>query len=249
MSLTAFGQPSATYGDPDALNRVGVAPGTVTLELPDGSVVGLIDYIDDKLFGTIEYSNGENNRLQAFSAGVSQQIPGGTRATTLVDTNVPRSGDSGLPQDWGMFVYGVGVTLKRVHRDATQLGVAVNASAFPDDQTYFHFNERVRIDYMYNGRPYVTGVLSDYPQGGGLHLYATATDLNIASNGIPSPRDRTSFFVPIHMRMGLGYFAQYQPEAALIISQTALDGGAVYTNLDVVTRLWGLIGRTVVPAS
>ena len=44
MSLTAFGQPSATYGDPDALNRVGVAPGTVTLELPDGSVVGLIDY-------------------------------------------------------------------------------------------------------------------------------------------------------------------------------------------------------------
>ena len=66
---------------------------------------------------------------------------------------------------------------------------------------------------------------------------------------MPSPRDRVSLFVPVHMRMGLSYGVAFNPEGTLIISQTALDGGAVYTNLDVVTRLWGLIGRTVVPAS
>lgn len=247
MSTTAFGQPSADYGG--EWSRVGVAPGTVTLELPDGGVVGLIDYIDDRLWATIEYSTADNARLEAFVVGGSGTIVGGARPTTRVDTNVPRGSDAGLPQDWGMFVYGVGVDLKRVHRDNTQLGVAANASADPDDRTWFNFNERVRIDYEYNERKYVSGTLQDFPQGGGVVMYSTAANLNIAHNGIPSPRDRTSLFIPVYMRMGLSFKVTYQPEAALIINQPPVDGGANYTNLDVVARLWGLIGRTVVPAS
>src|SRR5512136_130731 len=88
------------------MRGVGVAPGTTTLTLPDGSTIALADWIDDKLYGCVQLINGQSTIVEAFSASRSQTIPGGTRVQTRVDTNIPRAGDSGLPKDWEMLVYG-----------------------------------------------------------------------------------------------------------------------------------------------
>ena len=45
------------------MGMVGVAPGTTTITLADGSTIALSDWIDDKLYGTVELVNGQNNQV------------------------------------------------------------------------------------------------------------------------------------------------------------------------------------------
>src|SRR5262245_40588789 len=101
------------------IGTVGVAPGTSTLRLPDGSVIQLSDWIDDQLYGGVQLTNGQTTPVEAFSNGGSQAVPGGTRTATRVDTNIPRAGDSGLPKDWEMLVYGIALKMSRVMRPQT----------------------------------------------------------------------------------------------------------------------------------
>ena len=98
---------------------VGVAPGTYTFELPTGQVLAIEDWIDDKLYSTVQLSNGQSSQVEAFTLGRGQAISGGARPTTKVDTNVPRAGDSGLPMAWEMFIYGIGMNCVRVCRAPT----------------------------------------------------------------------------------------------------------------------------------
>jgi hypothetical protein len=111
---------------------VGVAPSTTTLTLPDGSTIALADWIDDKLFGSCQFVNGQTSPLEVYSSGRSQPIPGGQRVQTRVDTNIPRNGDSGLPKDWEMLVYGWGIKVSRVMRGPQSNPVAV---ANPNDKS------------------------------------------------------------------------------------------------------------------
>ncbi len=60
--------------------KVGVAPGTTTLTLPSGQAIALSDWIDDKHWTTVELEDGDNDSLDAFASGRSQQITGGTRS-------------------------------------------------------------------------------------------------------------------------------------------------------------------------
>lgn len=232
---------------------VGVAPGTTTLTLPNGQTVAISDWIDDKLYSTVQITNGQTSPVEAFTAGRSQPIPGGTRASTRVDTNVPRNGDSGLPQSWEMYVYGIGVKMVRVMRGTTanpaapQLADGSGAlSAPPILNTLFQFDRVTYLEFSYNGKVYTYGVMQDYPQGHGYYVFATTSSFELAQNGVPSPRDRNAMVLPIDLRENLGFKMSFQPEAPIVISQAAADNGLPLTFADVKTYLYGLIKRSVV---
>lgn len=231
---------------------VGVAPGTTTVTLDNGQTIQISDWIDDKLYSTVQFSNGQTTPVEAFSAGRSQQIPGGTRTSTRVDTNVPRAGDGGLPKDWEMYVYGIGLNMVRVMRPptgATQPVLADGSGALSDPprlQTLFQFDRTVYLEFQYNGKPYTSGVAQDYPAGHGYAVFSTNPAFELAQNGIPSPRDKNALVLPVYMRENLSYKLSFQPEAAIVLNQPASDGGAALQFADVKVYLYGLIKRSVV---
>jgi len=231
---------------------VGVAPGTTTLTLPNGQTVAISDWIDDKLYSTVQITNNQTSPVEAFTAGRSQPIPGGTRASTRVDTNIPRNGDSGLPQSWSMFIYGIGIKMVRIMRPQTGQTSPVMAdgsgalSAPPTLNTLFQFDRVTYLEFTYNGKQYTYGVAQDYPQGHGFYVFATTSSFELAQNGVPSPRDRNALVLPIEIRENLGFKLSFQPEAPIVINQAAADDGANLTFADVKTYLYGLLKRSVV---
>ena len=230
---------------------VGVAPGTTTITMPNGQTVSIEDWIDDKLYSTVQFTNGQTTPVEAFVSGRSQPIPGGTRAATRVDTNVPRSGDTGLPMSWEMYIYGIGVKMVRVMR-ANSGGSVVLADGSgalsnpPTLTTLFQVDRVTYLEFIYNDKRYTYGVLQDYPQGHGFNVFSTNATFELAQNGIPSPRDRNALVLPIWLRENLAYKLSFSPEAALVITQPASDGSTALTFCDVKSYLYGLIRRNVV---
>lgn len=230
------------------MGKVGIAPGTTTLTLPGGQTIALSDWIDDKHWTMVELENGDNDTLDAFASGRSQQITGGTRANTLVDTNVPRNGSIGLPKDWEFMVYGWAMEVIRVTRPTGQ-ETSPRLTSFSDPaslRTLFELDRRLFCKYIYNGKMYTEGMFRDYPQGHGISLFTTASSTELAQNGIPSPRDRVALVLPVHERENLGYSFEISPVIALAIAQPASDDGAVLNFLDLRITKNGLIKRTVV---
>ena len=240
-----------------ANGTVGVAPGTTTLTLPNGQTVAISYWIDDKLYSTVQINNTQTSPVEAFTAGRSQPIPGGARDSTRVDRNVPRNGDSGLPQSWEMYVYGIGVKMVRVMRPPTGQSQPVLADAPsapgalsdpPTLRTLFNFDRVTYLEFTYNGKVYTYGVMQDYPQGHGYYVFSTNSAFELAQNGVPSPRDRNAMVLPIDLRENLGFKMSFQPEAPIVINQAASDGNtdAPLTFADVKTYLYGLLKRSVV---
>lgn len=241
------------------MGSVGVAPGTSTIELPDGTTIALQDWIDDKHYGVGQLQSGSASVLQLFSAGRSQPIPGGQSGRTLnkVDTNIPRSGDNGLQKDWEGLWYGIGLMIVRCSRpptgqsqpqfaDDTQGGTTGALSDPPTAQTEWSLDRILAFDYQYNGKSYAQGVMQDFPQGHGFNLVATTSASEIAQNGVPSPRDRVAMVLPIHERENLSYTMVVEPQANIFIAQTASDSGATLTFADLKCYKYGLIKRPVV---
>lgn len=228
------------------MGTVGVAPGTTTLQLPDGSAIQLSDWIDDRYYSTVQLTNGQVNQVEAFSSGRSQPIPGGARASTRVDTNITRAGDAGLGKDFEMLIYSIGVRMVRVMRAAGATPTLADFSDPPRLQTLFNVDRVTFLTFEYNQKVYSSGVTLNYPQGLGFNVFGTTANIEIAQNGRPSPQDRNSLVLPIHMRENLSYKMVFQPEAALAINQLASDGGANLTFADVKVELIGLIKRPVV---
>jgi hypothetical protein len=234
------------------MGTVGVAPGTTTFTLPDGSVVALADWIDDRYYGVVQMQNGTTSPVEAFSAGRSQQIPGGTRTMTRVDTNIPRSGANGLPQAYEMLIFSIGIKMTRVCRPQTGganpvLGDSSGALSNPPTlNTLFQVDRLIFVEFSYQEKQYSQGVLQDFPQGHGFNVFSTNSDFELAQNGVPSPRDRNALVLPIHMKENLGYKMLFQPEAAPVISQAASDGSTALTFVDLKVYLYGLIKRPVI---
>lgn len=240
---------------------VGVAPGTTTLTLADGTTIALADWIDDQIYSTGQLANGQTTSVDLFSTGRSQQIPGGNRPNTRVDTNVPKQGDNGLPMDWEMLIFSLAIKPVRAMRPATGLqpvladvidpatGGGVPGAPFSTllrTQNFFELERVLYLEYFYNGKSYSQGTMNDYPFGAGFYVTSTASNYDVSQNGFPSPRDRQSMVLPIHMREGLGYRWNLQPEVALALVQQSTDNGAPFTFVDVKGALRGLIKRTVV---
>lgn len=233
------------------IGTVGVAPGTTTIQLPTGQVIMVADWVDDKLYSTVQFTNGQTTPIEAFSVTRSQQIPGGTRPTTRVDTNIIRTGDTGLPPAWEMLVYGLGTEVVRACRPATgqaQPQLADSGGALSDPptlRTLFNIDRVTYLEFKYNQKAYTEGVMKDYPQGKGYNVFSTNMVFELAQNGVPSPRDRIALVLPIPMREGLAYKMVLSPDAIININQLASDGSTALTFADVKVTLWGLIKRNV----
>lgn len=230
---------------------VGVAPGTTTFTLPDGRTVAIEDWIDDKLYSTVQLSNGQTTPVEAFVGGRAGPIPGGTRTSTRVDSNSPRAGDTGLPMSWEMFVYGIGTMLTRAMRPPTGQSQPIlpdTGGALSDPpllRTLFNIDRITYMEFNFNDKVYTRGVMQDYPQGHGYSLFTTNANTEAAQNGVTSPRDRNALVLPIWLRENLAYRLSFQPEGALVIDQAASDGGANLQFADCKSYLYGLIRRNV----
>lgn len=229
---------------------VGVAPGSYTFTLPTGQTITIEDWIDDKLYSTVQLSNTQTSAVEAYTSGRGQPIAGGARIQTDVDTNTPRAGDNGLPLAWEAFIYSVCVEFVRVERPQTGQTQPVLAdgtgalSNLPLLSTIFNVNRVTFAYWFYNTRAYSYGVLSDYPAGVGYTVFTTNATTELANNGVPSPRDRQSMVLPIWLRENIGFRFPLEPKAPLVINQLANDGGANLQFMDVKIRANGLIKRS-----
>lgn len=235
-----------------SMGTVGVAPGTTTFTLQDGTVISLADWIDDRLYGTIQLNNAQATPTECFSAALSQQIPNGTRMLTRSDTNLIRAGSNGLPQAYEMLIFSIGVDFVRAMRPPTgqsQPVLADGAGALSEGlryDTFFQINRVMAVDFRYREKVYAEGVPVNFPEGRGIWINTTSSDFNVAQNGRPDPRSRNSMVLPIRIQEGLAYKLVFSPSAPLAIAQDASDGGADLGFVDAKGELNGLYKRPVV---
>lgn len=235
-----------------AMGTVGVAPGTTTFTLQDGSVISLADWIDDRIFGTIQLSNGQSATLECFGSGLSQQIPGGSRTQSAADTNLQRAGANGLPQAYEMLVFAIGVDIVRACRPQTGQTQPVLAdgsgalSESPRHNTFFQTNRVTNLQFKYREKVYAEGVIANFPIGRGEWITTTSSNFEVVNNGRPDPRSRNSMVLPIRLQENLSFKLVFSPQVALVINQPASDGGTALTFLDVKAELNGLYKRPVV---
>ena len=231
------------------------------------------DWTHDRLYHTVEFEGGDAVEILAFIGGVGSPIPGGARVLTETDTNLPRSGDTGLQEGWEMLIYSIQIEIVRemgrvaapgsfAMQDTfgTQLSrpahVGGNDPAVVSGGVLFDFLRKTFHRFTVNQKVQSEGPVEEYPQGSGIHVFGTTTSLEVASNGPPSPRDQSAFVLPIWLRPNIAYVARLRPGAALG-GAGALAGfvtgyfdwtGLPATNLgfDVREVLEGLLKRPVV---
>jgi hypothetical protein len=229
------------------MGKTGTAPGTTTLTLPGGRSIALADWIDDRQWTTIELQNGDVDTLNAFNAGRSQPITGGTRQMTLVDTNIESLGLVGHPKAHEFMVYSLWMEYVRACRpDVGDTNPILSSFSDPLNlRTFFELSRRLFCRYMYNQKKYSEGLIVDYPQGHGAYLFTTNATTELVTNGVPSPRDKVAMVLPIHEEELLEYRCEVTPVIALAIAQPASDGGTALAFADLRIGKSGLIKRSV----
>lgn len=224
------------------MGNVGTAPGTTTITLPGGMTVALSDWIDDKQWTVAELENGDNDELMAFSTGRSQNVTGGARNNSLLDTNIKGTGLTGLNKAWEFMVYGWALEYVRATRSPSTLATYSDPV---DGRTAFELNRRIFVQYNYNGKDYCQGLINDFPSGSGTYLNTTFAAVEQANIGVPSPRDRIALVLPVREREGISYSMSIVPVVPLAIAQGAADGGTDLSIVDLRIKKNGLIKRIV----
>jgi hypothetical protein len=238
--------------------------GTLTVKIPGfPNPIQFADWTHDNLFHTVEFQRGDTNEVQAFIGAQGSPIPGGARVLTEVDTNIPRSGDNGLSEGWEALVYSIQLEpVREMVRDATQANFSLEDTAgqlsrpihvgggdpaYLSGGTLFDFLRKTYVKFTVNQKVKSEGPAVNYPQGAGMSVFGTTTDLEVASNGIVSPRDARAFVLPIWIQPNIAFVAKMRPQVALgdfvAVNWSGLVAAAY--GLDVRVRLVGLLKRPV----
>jgi hypothetical protein len=240
--------------------------GTLTVRVPGyPQPIQFADWTHDRLYHTVQIVNGNTNEVQAFIGAQGAPIPGGTRVLTEIDTNIPRSGDSGLSEGWEALAYSVELQIVReietsvvganinLADSATQFSrpahVGGNDPAYTSGGSLFDFLRKTYVRFTVNQKIQSEGPAEKYPQGSGISVFGTTTDLEVANNGLPSPRDAAAFVLPIWLRSNIAFVAKLRPQAAIgdfTTTDWANFGGTPGWAYDVRVTLRGLIKRPVV---
>jgi len=116
------------------------------LKLPDGKTISL----NELLYSTLRSACmiqpwADDDHWDLFVNGQSQPLAGNPNiAATLAHTNVPRSGDSGLPKDWSMLAYRWRAS-----------------SNVPPVQPMLDWASETSVSFLYNQKRYATEKLAD----------------------------------------------------------------------------------------
>jgi len=205
--------------------------GTLTVRVPGyPQPIQFADWTHDNLFHTVQFSQGNTNEVQAFIGAPGSPIPNGQRVLTLVDTNIPRSGDNGLSEGWEALIYSIAIQPTREWAVVT--GTPAQLLDTPGTQAsrpvhvgggdpsvlsggiLFDFLRKTYVRFTVNQKIQSEGPAEKYPQGSGMHVFATTTDIEVANNGLPSPKDARVFVLPIWLRANIAYVCKLAPQAA-----------------------------------
>lgn len=236
--------------------------GTLTVRVPGyPEPIVFADWTHDKLYHTVQINAAVSLEIQAFIGGRGQAIPGGTRSLTDVDTNIPRSGDSGLSEGWEALIYSLQIqpvrewattaTNPTLGDSATSVSRPVHTggadAAYTAEGTLFDFLRKTYVKFQVNQKVQTEGPADKYPQGSGIHVFGTTTDLEVASNGMPSPKDAAAFVIPVWLKPNISFVCLLRPSAAYGTWTAAWSGltGTVAVGIDVRVSLAGLIKRPV----
>ncbi len=203
------------------------------------------DWTHDRLYHTVEFEGGDSQEIIAFIGGVGSPIPGGQRVLTQVDTNIPRSGDTGLQEGWEMLIYSIQVEVVREmarsqgqssftlqdngnsnSASGTTTGIQLSRPAhvggydpaITSGGVLFDFLRKTYHRFTVNQKVQSEGPTEEYPSGSGISVFGTTTSLEVANNGPPSPRDQSAFVLPIWLRPNIAYAAKFAPQSPLGIA-------------------------------
>lgn len=245
-----------------------VNTGTLTVKIPGfPQPISFADWTHDNLYHTVELQGGDTNEVQAFIGAQGSPIPGGTRVLTEVDTNIPRSGDNGLSEGWEALIYSIQLEpVREIARSAgaftledggAQLSRPVHVGggdpAYLAGGELFDMLRKIYVKFTVNQKVKSEGPGVNYPQGAGIHVFGTSTDLEVASNGIVSPRDARAFVLPVWIQPNIAFVAKMRPQVALgngVAAPWYTDWAqptftSVAIGMDWRVRLVGLIKRPV----
>lgn len=224
------------------------AGATLTVRIPGVPFpLAFGDWVHDRLYHTIQFTSGDTEALSIF-VGTNGPIPGGTRTMTRIDTNLPRSGESGLPLGYEGLIYSLQLELARAAQ-APGAEPTLASASFPGDvPTLFELQRKLFFQFRYNNKSVSEGRMGKYPQGGGLHVVTQVSGQEVAQNAAIDPRGALSFVLPLWLRPDIGYAATLTPVVALVIAQAVVVGGVAgtCTHVDIQASLEGLIKRPVV---
>jgi hypothetical protein len=210
------------------------------------------DWTHDRLYHTVELEGGDAQEIQVFIGALGSPIPGGSRVLTEVDTNIPRSGDTGLQEGWEMLIYSIQLEVVRemarnaaqqafALQDQTNTGGAIQFSRNvhvggydPANQAggvLFDFLRKTFHRFSVNQKVQSEGPVEKYPQGSGISVFGTTSALELANNGPPSPRDQSAFVLPIWLRPNIAYVGKLRPQAALGIGGASAAAGPPFTTV------------------
>jgi hypothetical protein len=221
------------------------------------------DWTHDRLYHTVEFEGGDSGTVQTFIGAQGAPIPGGQRTLTLVDTNIPRSGDTGLQEGWEMLIYSIQLEIVRemgrnVAQQFFQLQDQTTSTANQFSRNthvggydpansaggvLFDFFRKTYHKFQVNQKVQSEGPASKYPQGSGISVFGTTTSLEVANNGIPSPRDQSAFVLPIWLKPNIAYVGLLSPQAALGITGANAAAGPPFPTVE------GYFDWTGIPAT
>lgn len=232
--------------------------GTLTVRVPGfPNPIQFADWTHDRLYHTVQILGGSSLEVQAFIGGIGSQIPGGSRPLTEVDTNIPRSGDNGLSEGWEALVYAIQIGVVREWAASSNAAVTLASASRPahvggNDTAYtaggclFDFLRKTYVRFTVNQKVQSEGPASKYPQGSGISVFGTTTDLEVANNGGASPSDTAAFTIPIHLKPSIAYVCKLRPSSAYDAPTDVWSGAAAAAvGFDVQVSLVGLIKRPV----
>jgi hypothetical protein len=220
---------------------------TLTIRVPGSPFpIAFQDWIHDRKYATAQFNNASTVRVDAFSAGPGQAIPGGARPLTNVDTNLDRAGTSGLSPGNEGLIYAIKLTQKAV-------GFTAGTPAIGDPRvpstvaTLFDLADKLYCDFEYNRKTRSEGLMTNYPSGKGIYTQTMVTGQEVAHNGVPSPRDQLAFVMPLWLRENIGFNMFLTPVVALTQNwpfvYAAVQYNESYTEVHV--ELEGLIQKPV----
>lgn len=222
--------------------------GTLTVRVPGVPFpVAFEDWVHDRLFSTAEWANADTSALSVFGGDPGGNLPGGNRASTGVDTNIQRNGLNGLPPGWEALIYSIQTEIKAV-------GFSAGTPALNDQRTFaagqqtHHFNDVLFCQFRYNNKSIAEGRMPKFPAGSGIYLNTVVTGQELATNGVPSPREQQALVIPAWLKPGIAFSFTMTPAVALTVNQPFVDDNGVarvasYAETQV--TLEGLIKRPV----